>query len=381
MPLFARDGKRVRLTDSGRQYAAEVRAALVALAEATRQVRAGDRDRRLVVSMLSSFSARFVTPRVGGFIEKHPEIDLELLSTNALTDFTRDDVDVAIRFGFGKYAGLHAEKLLDEVFFPACSPNFNGGKLPRTPADLGNAPLLRSNDELWRPWFDAAGLTDMPEPKRGVLYEDSSNLLQAAIDGQGIALVRRSLAMHEIVAGRLVRLFNIDGPSPWTYFFVCPPRLLKAKRVQDFRAWIFDRSRAVQAHLRMHALRVRCACRASSEHYLDHRMAGERAIDVVEMGAALRAHGDRQAGVVAAGRRPRFDARDVEFAVVFTDHGDDRVVELGMRLAHHLDREIAGKIEQIVGGRRGLWVFRGCHGFLLHFARAAHSRSSRAFAR
>ena len=142
VPLFARDGKRVRLTDGGRQYAAEVRAALVTLAEATRQVRSGDRDRRLVVSMLSSFSARFVTPRVGGFIEKHPEIDLELLSTNALTDFTRDDVDVAIRFGFGKYAGLHAEKLLDEVFFPACSPKFNGGKLPRTPADLANTPLL-----------------------------------------------------------------------------------------------------------------------------------------------------------------------------------------------------------------------------------------------
>lgn len=59
------------------------------------------------------------------------------------------------------------------------------------PADLANVPLLRSNDELWRPWFDAAGLTDWQEPKRGVLYEDSSNLLQAAIDRQGIALVRR----------------------------------------------------------------------------------------------------------------------------------------------------------------------------------------------
>jgi LysR family glycine cleavage system transcriptional activator len=238
--LFARDGKRVRLTEGGRQYASDVRDALLSLADATRKVRSGDRDRRLVVSMLSSFSARWVTPRVGGFIEKHPEIDLELLSTNALTDFARDDVDVAIRFGFGKYPGLHAEKLLDEVFFPACSPNFNGGKLPRTPAELVNLPLLRSNDELWMPWFIAAGLTDISEPKRGVLYEDSSNLLQAAIDGQGIALVRRSLAMHEIVGGRLVRLSNIDGPSPWTYFFVCPPHQLQAKRVQDFRAWLLD---------------------------------------------------------------------------------------------------------------------------------------------
>jgi LysR family transcriptional regulator, glycine cleavage system transcriptional activator len=236
--LFARDGKRVRLTDCGRQYASDVRAGFAAIVEATRRVRSGDRDRRLVVSMLSSFSARWVTPRVGGFIEQHPEIDLELLSTNALTDFARDDVDIAIRFGKGKYPGLHAEKLLDEVFFPACSPTFNGGKLPSAPRELATAPLLRSNDELWRPWFDAAGLTDVPEPKRGVLYEDSSNLLQAAMDGQGIALVRRSLAMHEIVKGRLVRLFNIDGPSPWTYYLVCPLAQIKLKRVLDFRAWL-----------------------------------------------------------------------------------------------------------------------------------------------
>ena len=238
VPLFARDGKRVRLTDRGRQYAAEVRAALVALAESTRRIRSGDRDRRLIVSMLSSFSARWLTPRVGRFIEKHPEIDLELLSTNALTDFNRDDVDVAIRFGYGKYAGLHTEELLDEVFFPACAPNFRGGELPRAPRDLANVPLLRSDEELWRPWFDAAGLTDFVEPKRGVLYEDSSNLLQAAMDGQGIALVRRSLAMQEILAGRLVRLFNVDGPSPWKYYFVCPPGLLQTARVQAFREWI-----------------------------------------------------------------------------------------------------------------------------------------------
>ncbi|SAK46142.1 DNA-binding transcriptional activator GcvA [Caballeronia temeraria] len=238
--LFARDGKRVRLTDRGRQYAAEVRAALLALAESTRRIRSGDRDRRLIVSTIPSFSARWLTPRVGRFIEQHPDVDLELLTTATLIDFNRDDADVALRFGYGKYAGLHTEELLDEVFFPACSPNFRGGALPRVPRDLATLPLLRSDDELWRPWFDAAGLTDLPEPKRGVLYEDSSNLLQAAIDGQGIALVRRSLAMQEILSGRLVRLFNVDGPSPWKYYFVCPAALLQSKRVQAFRTWVFD---------------------------------------------------------------------------------------------------------------------------------------------
>jgi LysR family glycine cleavage system transcriptional activator len=238
--LFVRDGKRVRLTDVGRRYAAQVRTALVSLAEATREIRAGDRDRRLVVSMLSSFAARWVTPRIGSFIEANPQWDLELLSTNALTDFARDDVDAAIRFGYGNYPGLHTELLLEEVFFPACSPTFNGGNLPKTPADLAGVALLRSDDELWRPWFDAAGLTDWPEPKRGVLYQDSSNLLQAAIDGQGVALTRRSLAMHEIAAGRLVRLFDIDAPSPWQYFFICPPQMLETARVKAFRGWVFD---------------------------------------------------------------------------------------------------------------------------------------------
>jgi len=239
--LFARDGKRVRLSDTGRRYAAQVRDALAQLARATAEIRSGDRERRLVVSMLSSFAARWVTPRIGRFIEAHPEWDLELQSTNTLTDFARDDVDAAIRFSVGPHPGLHAELLLDEIFFPACAPHFNGGKLPQTPRDLATLPLLRSEDELWRPWFDAAGLDDLPEPKRGVLYQDSSNLLQAAMDGQGIALVRRSLAMQEIAAGRLVRLFReIDGPSPWRYYFVCPPQLMQAARVKAFRNWVFD---------------------------------------------------------------------------------------------------------------------------------------------
>lgn len=239
-PLFERRGKRLVLTEVGTRYAQQVRGALMMLADATREARARERSRQLVVSTMTSFAARWMTPRIGSFIERHPEIDLELQATTSLTDFARDDVDVVIRFGGGVYPGLHSEPLLDEVLFPVCSPMLNGGQLPKTPADLAHFTLLRSDDKLWRGWFDAAGLAAFAEPRRGVLYHDSSNLLQAAIEGQGVALARRSLAMNDLLAGRIVRPFQIDGPSPWNYFFVCPPTLLQTPRVQALRTWLFE---------------------------------------------------------------------------------------------------------------------------------------------
>ncbi|KAF1030015.1 MAG: Glycine cleavage system transcriptional activator [Burkholderia plantarii] len=238
--LFLRHGRRLSLTDAGERYARQVRAALTLLADATLDVRAADRGNRLIVSATQSFAARWITPRIGVFIDRHPDLNLELQSTNALTDFAREDVDVGIRFGNGHYPELHAELLLEEHFFPVCAPTLNGGVLPQTPADLPRYPLLRSDDELWRPWFNAAGLDTLTEPKRGVLFQDSSLLVQAAIDGQGIALVRRSLAVTELAAGRIVRLFDIDGPSPWHCYFVCPPSRLALPRVQAFRSWLLE---------------------------------------------------------------------------------------------------------------------------------------------
>lgn len=239
-PLFLREGRRLSLTETGKRYAQQVRAALMLLADATHEARSRERSRQLVVSTLPSFAARWITPRIGSFIEKHPEIDLELHSTNSLIDFARDDIDVAIRFGGGVYPGLHTEPLLEEVFFPVCAPTLNGGRLPGSPAELMEFPLLRSDDKLWSTWFAEAGLPAFAEPRHGVLFHDSSNLLQAAVDGQGIALTRRSLAMSDLLAGRLVRPFDIDGPSPWHYYFVCPPALLDTPRLQAFRAWIYE---------------------------------------------------------------------------------------------------------------------------------------------
>jgi len=190
-PLFARNGKRVSLTPAGRVYAERVRDALLQIAEATR----------------------------------------------ALQSVTRDEVDVALRMGSGDYPGLYVERLLDDVFFPVCSPSFLGGKLPARPEDMQGLTLLRGEGDPWRPWFEAAGL-DWPEPRKGLMFEDSSLLLQAAAEGQGIALIRSSLAYNDLLSGRVVRLFDVSIPCPWLLYFVCAPAMLDTPKVQAFRTWL-----------------------------------------------------------------------------------------------------------------------------------------------
>ncbi|CAG2150693.1 transcriptional regulator GcvA [Cupriavidus plantarum] len=246
-PLFERRGKRVALTVNGRVYAERVRDALLQIADATRALQAGNRDKRLTISTMPSFAARWLTPRIGSFIERHPELDVELLSSNSLVDFGSEEVDIALRMGSGDYPGLYVERLLDDRFFPVCSPDFNGGRLPELPQHMAGMPLLRGEGDPWKPWFEAAGL-DWPEPRKGLLLQDSSLLLQAAAEGQGIALIRSSLAYNDLLSGRVVRLFDVSIACPWLLYFVCSPESLELPKVQAFRQWLLpemERFRAI----------------------------------------------------------------------------------------------------------------------------------------
>ncbi|MHA6894194.1 transcriptional regulator GcvA [Ralstonia pseudosolanacearum] len=249
VPLFERRGKRVTLTHAGRAYADRVRDALDQIAQATHQLRAGNRDNRLTISTMPSFAARWLTPHIGTFIERHPELEVELFSSPVLVDFAREEVDVALRMGSGNYPGLYVETLLDDVFFPICSPTFNGGRLPRTPAEMASMTLLRSEGEQWKPWFDAAGVEGFPEPRAGLMFQDSSLLLQAAAGGQGIALIRPTLAFNDLMAGRVVRLFDVAIPCPWNYYFVCPHSALQTSKMQAFRAWLLPEIAAFKLEL------------------------------------------------------------------------------------------------------------------------------------
>jgi LysR family glycine cleavage system transcriptional activator len=238
VPLVERAGRGIRITADGERLATRLRAALGDIADALRE--AGERSdpRRLRVSVTPSFAARWLLPRLGRFLSRYQDIDLDVRSSIAVVDFRRDDADAAIRYGFGNWDGVHAEYLMGDVYFPVASPRLSA-RLPRAPADLARYTLLRADDEWWKPWFDAVGL-DWPEPSRGPIFNDSALLLQAAVEGQGVALARTSLLGNDVRNGLLVRLFDIDVPAPRRYYLVYPPRLARSPKLAAFRAWLGD---------------------------------------------------------------------------------------------------------------------------------------------
>lgn len=240
--LFRRGGRALTLTEEGQLYFPSVRDALDSLDAATARLRQSDVHRTLTVSVLPSFAARWLVPRLGRFREAHPEIDVRVAPDPALVDFARRDVDIGIRYGRGRYAGLVAYRLLDEEVFPMCSPRLLEGEHPLSePADLRHHTLL--HDETrgdWRTWLLAVGLQDAVDPRRGPIFVDSSMLVQAAVDGQGVALARRVIAADDLAAGRLVRVFEQPLPFDFAYHLVIPENRTQQPKIAAFREWILE---------------------------------------------------------------------------------------------------------------------------------------------
>lgn len=242
--LFRRLNRALLLSDDGQAYLPSVSRAFALLNDATRNLLERDAPGPLTVSALPSFAARWLVPRLGRFRQIHPDIDLRIDPSAALTDFASGDVDVGIRYGRGKYSALRADWLMTEDIFPVCSPALLSGEHPlRAPGDLEHQVLLHDDGHGdWRTWLLAAGV-DRVDPTRGPIFTDSSMLIQAAMAGQGVALARGVLAADELAAGRLVRPFTLSLPTEYAYYLVCPQNTAEQPKIAAFRDWLLDEAR------------------------------------------------------------------------------------------------------------------------------------------
>jgi LysR family glycine cleavage system transcriptional activator len=239
--LFQRLNPGLALTEEGRRYLEAADAALAQLEAA--QERLAPRARPLRVSALESFSESWLVPNLPDFERAHPELEIELEATLRYADFTRDAVDVAIRFGTGPWPGLHGEPIVDLDFFPVCSPGLAAGETaPRRPADLAAHTLIHvaQTPDAWPVWLCAAGVPELAA-RRQVTYDHVALALAAAESGQGVALSTPILCAQRLRARRLRRLFRVAVRSAATYHFVCRPESLGDPRVTALRDWLVER--------------------------------------------------------------------------------------------------------------------------------------------
>ncbi len=250
--LFRRLNRALVLTEEGQAYSQPVREAFARLADASRRLSMREQAGALTVSVMPSFAAKWLVPRLRGFRELHPEKDVRISATEKLVDFDREDVDIAIRYGRGNWPNLRIELLMRESLFPVCSPKLLDGPIPlREPADLVNHSLLHDSDwreDWWVRWFAAAGI-DAGALRRALTFNVSDLMLQAAIDGLGVALSLEALAGDDLAAGRLVKPFDIELASEHAFYIVAPEATADRPKIRAFHDWLLAEARRTREGL------------------------------------------------------------------------------------------------------------------------------------
>lgn len=248
--LFRRLNRAVELTREGRMIAPAIVEAFEQLEQAFDLLKPDGEDNTLVISTGPAFSAKWLAPRLHGYLEENPDLDFRLSANLKLTDFERDGVDAVIRFGAGNYPGLYVEPLFEEISTPLISPSLFeklGGKADES---LFAHTTLIHDESLrfleagqWETWLTAMGY-DGVDAKRGVHYNHADHCIEAAVDEGGIVMARLGFAFREILAGRLIAPFRQVISAKGGFYFCCPPENLENEKVLDFLAWLRDEATA-----------------------------------------------------------------------------------------------------------------------------------------
>ncbi len=250
-PLFVRAASgRARLvpTEVAERALPDIRGGLDKLALGLDRLKEGSASGVLTVTTSPAFAAKWLLPRLDRFHAAWPDTDVRLDTSLKPVDFVAQRIDIGVRYGAGHWPGLAADRLMDEEVYPVCSPSLLRGRSRlRAPADLARATLIHDlsmdgdgDFPTWKSWLGKACVPDAGTA-RGLRINNSAAVLQAAIDGHGVALARSVMARDDLAAGRLVRLFpDVRFASPLAYYVVYRPECAALPRLAAFRAWIAD---------------------------------------------------------------------------------------------------------------------------------------------
>jgi len=254
--LFKRTPKGLLLTDAAQTALPALREAFDRLAEAASLLTAAVDGRRLTLTAPPSFAAKWLVPRLGAFERAHPQVDVWLSAGMELVDLTAGEVDIAIRYGGGRYPGLEVRRLMSESVIAVAAPSHLAETPLDRPDDLANHILLHDGSPEvddscpdWPMWLAARGLKGV-DGNRGPRFNQSSLVIEAAVNGRGVALAKRTLAQADLDAGRLVAPLQIATAVDFAYYLVHPKAKGRLPQVKAFSAWIEAEAEAHEAALR-----------------------------------------------------------------------------------------------------------------------------------
>lgn len=245
-PLFQRLNRQLLLTEMGQQYSHTLHDIFKKLAQETQKL-TQKMGEQLIVSVEPAFAIYWLIPRLDKFKKQFPYIELRISSTYELIDFRKNNIDIGIRWGYGKYPTLNSTLLFRNELYPVCSPLLLKKHPIKKINDLRNHTLLHETGAItqpdypdWSTWtkkFNASKVN----PESGIYFETGYLVIQAAIEGQGIALERAALVAPSIRSEKLVKLFNASIHEMLTgYYLIFPENRISDKKIQSFKQWILS---------------------------------------------------------------------------------------------------------------------------------------------
>ncbi len=238
--LFKRKTREVELTPEARQLLPYISKAFALMEEGVSGVVEDPNPTRLTITVLPSFSSRFLIPRLGGFQEAQSDINVHLLSSLGLSKFENNDLDLAIRFGEGSYPGVVSKHVLDDYVLPICHPSLIDPDKP-IKAQLEKLPVLRDDvnyiEPHWRTFQDQTGIKCQHDDSR-LQFSDATMLVESVLASRGLALLRYSLAYDLIEQGSLICPIPVYMKSQFSYYLVAPELNFERYKVQKFERWL-----------------------------------------------------------------------------------------------------------------------------------------------
>jgi LysR family transcriptional regulator, glycine cleavage system transcriptional activator len=244
--LFRRHNRRISLTDEAAAVMTDLETGFDRLSAAVLKLQSHGGGGLITVTAPPTLALKWLVHRLGDFAHAHPNIEVNLDSTDRIVELRREGVDLAIRYGRADYPGLRTETLAEETLTPACAPSYLQTHDLRQPSDLLHAALIHDRTladhasfPTWVTWLAQAGVEG--EPSQGALHFSSSvTAIQAALDGHGVVLGRSLTIEEDVAAGRLATPFPHIRSRGWAYHLAYPPEALATRKVAAFRDWLVD---------------------------------------------------------------------------------------------------------------------------------------------